>query len=622
VENPSASATRATLFLALRPFQVNPPWQFLNLAGGAARVREIAWDGEAVQVDGRRRVVPITPPAAFGAATFDEGDVVRALREGRVPPRTQVTDPFEAASAALAYPLALAPGETAEVYVAVPLHDAMPAIGPTPDPVLARARMDSLLAATARAWAEAVDRVEIRLPPAGREVENTLRTVLAHILINRDGAAIQPGSRSYMRSWIRDGSLTSAALLRLGHHEAVRAFIEWYAPYQFPDGKVPCCVDARGADPVPEHDSHGQLIFLIAEYYRHTGDRALVERLWPHVAKAAAYIDTLRRERMTPEYLTPEERAFYGMLPQSISHEGYSAKPMHSYWDGLFALRGLKDAAFLAAVLGREDDAARLGAIRDEFRQHLVESYTRAMAMHGIDYLPGAVELGDFDPTSTTIALAPVDEGHNLPAAALAATFDRYLREFRERRDGARTWDAYTPYELRSVGTVVRLGRKAEAHELLDSFLRDRRPAGWNQWAEVVWREYREPRFIGDMPHTWVGSDFIRSVLDMFAYEREADSTLVVGAGVPAEWVTEGGLRVRGLGTHYGPLDLEMRMEGDAVRVRIAGEIRVPRGGLVLRSPLDRPLRRATVDGAPAAVNADSELIIRRVPADVVLEYR
>ncbi len=622
VENPSATAASATLFLALRPLQVNPPWQFLNLVGGAARVRTIAWDGEAVQVDGRRRVVPITPPAAFGAATFDEGGVVRALREGAVPRRTEVTDPFEAASAALAYPLELAPGETAEVYVAVPLHEALPAIGPTPDPMLARASVDSLLAATARAWAAAVDRVEIRLPPAGREVENTLRTVLAHVLINRDGPAIHPGSRSYERSWIRDGSLTSAALLRLGHHEAARAFIEWYAPYQFADGKVPCCVDRLGAGPVPEHDSHGQLIYLIAEYYRHTGDRALVERLWPHVANAVAYVDALRRERMTPEYLAPDKRAFYGMLPQSISHEGYSAKPMHSYWDDLFALLGLKDAAFLAAVLGREDDAARIGAMRDEFRQHLVESYTRAMAMHGIDYLPGAVELGDFDATSTTVAFAPVDEAHNLPAAALAATFDRYLREFRERRDGARAWDAYTPYELRSVGTMVRMGRKAEAHELLDYFMRDRRPAGWNQWAEVVWREYREPRFIGDMPHTWVGSDFIRSVLDMFAYERGADSALVVGAGVPAEWVEGPGLRVRGLGTHYGPLDLEMRMEGDAVRVRIAGALRLPRGGIVLRSPLDRPVRRATVDGAPAAVRDDAELTIRRAPADVVLEYR
>src|SRR5712672_178252 len=83
-------------------------------------------------------------------------------------------------------------------------------------------------------------------PPSRQAL--TLRTALAHILVNRDGPAIRPGARAYARSWIRDGSMISAALLRLGHPDEVRDFIEWYAPYQYPDGKVPCCVDRRGAD--------------------------------------------------------------------------------------------------------------------------------------------------------------------------------------------------------------------------------------------------------------------------------------------------------------------------------------------------------------------------------------
>ena len=32
--------------------------------------------------------------------------------------------------------------------------------------------------------------------------------------------------------------------------------------YQFANGKVPCCVDRRGADPVPENDSAGEFLFL------------------------------------------------------------------------------------------------------------------------------------------------------------------------------------------------------------------------------------------------------------------------------------------------------------------------------------------------------------------------
>ena len=56
-----------------------------------------------------------------------------------------------------------------------------------------------------------------------------LRTNLADILIERDGPALRPGTRSYARSWIRDGAMMSAALLRMGHPEAVRSYADWFA---------------------------------------------------------------------------------------------------------------------------------------------------------------------------------------------------------------------------------------------------------------------------------------------------------------------------------------------------------------------------------------------------------
>ena len=65
------------------------------------------------------------------------------------------------------------------------------------------------------------------------------------------------------------------------------------------NGKVPCCVDARGADPVPENDSHGEFIFLVSELYRYTHDRALLEAMWPHVEAAADYMETLRQSERT-----------------------------------------------------------------------------------------------------------------------------------------------------------------------------------------------------------------------------------------------------------------------------------------------------------------------------------
>ena len=192
-----------------------------------------------------------------------------------------------------------------------------------------------------------------------------------------------------------------------------------------PVGDIGPC--PRGGDPVPEHDSHGQFIYLIREYYEFTRDLQFLERMWPHVRKAVEYIDALRHERMTAEYQTGEKRAFYGLVPESISHEGYSAKPMHSYWDDFFILTGLKDATEIARILGRTEARETFATIRDAFRRDLYASIDRAMAMHGINYIPGSVELGDFDATSTTTAVNPGGEIGNIPPAALRATFDRYI---------------------------------------------------------------------------------------------------------------------------------------------------------------------------------------------------
>jgi hypothetical protein len=447
-----------------------------------------------------------------------------------------------------------------------------------------------------------------------------MRTQLADILINRDGPAIQPGSRSYSRSWIRDGSLTSTALLRLGHAADVKDFMEWYAKYQYDNGKVPCCVDEHGATPVPENDSHGEFIYLVGEYYRHTRDKAELEKMWPHVVKAVAYMDSLRHERMTERFTIGANKAFYGLLPESISHEGYSAKPMHSYWDDFFALRGFKDAAFIAKELDKPE-AGSYAQIRNSFRSNLFESIRQVVITRRIDYIPGSVELADFDATSTTIAVSPVGEAGRLPGPLLMRTFDKYFQEARARAVGAKAWDAYTPYELRTVGTHIQLGQRARAHELLDFFFKDQRPAAWHQWAEVVYRDPKTPKFIGDMPHTWVGSDYIRSFLDMLAFERESDSSLVIGAGVRDDWVKQDpGVRVANLSTQYGPLNYDMRASGNIVTVNLRAGIRMPPGGIVVWSPLEQPILSAWIDGVPGAVKG-AEVRVRKLPATVIFRY-
>ncbi len=616
VRNTSAVVRTPTLYLAVRPFQVNPPWQFLNTPGGAATIASLEWTGQALLVNRERAVTPFTQPARVAATTFDGGEIVTHLRTGRLPPATAAHDGFGAASGVLAWSFRLAPGDSATAAIEIPLT-------PTHRTNLAPAPLDQLDQAEAETiggWEERLGRVTIALPSAGDHLARTIRSTLAWIMINRDGAAIQPGSRSYERSWIRDGSLTSAALLRFGHPEMVRDFIYWYARYLYPDGKVPCCVDRRGADPVPEHDSHGEFIYLVMEYWRHTADTTLLAAMWPRVLRATGYLDSLRQTHRTAEYRDSARRVFYGLLPPSISHEGYSAKPMHSYWDDFFALRGLKDAATMAAVLHHADEAARLGAMRDEFRRDLLASLDRVRAERRIEYLPGAADLGDFDATSTTIALTPVGEQAHLPDDALRRTFERYWRQVSERWTGDTTWEAYTPYELRSVGALLRLFGRERAVPLLNRFLDDQEPPAWNQWPEVVWRDRHAPRFIGDSPHTWAGSDFLRSAADLFAYEEESDSSLVIGAGIDGAWLEPPGVAVARLSTWWGPLSYTMRRDGSRVRMRLEAGLRVPPGGLRVAGPAGDLPQRVTVNGNPTTLDQGS-LRLHRLPAEVIYEY-
>ncbi len=114
--------------------------------------------------------------------------------------------------------------------------------------------------------------MELTLPAASQQLADTLRTSLAQVLMSRDGAALKPGTRAYARSWIRDGAMMVGGLVRMGEVNVARRFVDWFAGYVFHSGKVPCCVDARGADPVLENDSDGQYLHAVAEVWRHSGD--------------------------------------------------------------------------------------------------------------------------------------------------------------------------------------------------------------------------------------------------------------------------------------------------------------------------------------------------------------
>ncbi len=293
--NRADTPRRFTLLLAVRPWQVNPPQQFLTTPGGSSPVRELAWADGVLAVNGRRMLRPTEAPRAVSAAPLDAGLSLDALRSA--PPLTALKDPQSHASALLQFDITLGAGERRTIGWSAPL--ARKAAQPD---AIDSATLDARFDKVATLWRERLNRTALTLPAEAQPIADTLRSTLAQMLVSRDGPALKPGTRSYARTWVRDGAMMVAALLPLGEVDAAREFVDWFAGFIFDSGKVPCCVDSRGADPVAENDSHGQYLYAVAEVWRHTRDRAWLARHWPTVQRVLAYQEGLRQsERTAPQ---------------------------------------------------------------------------------------------------------------------------------------------------------------------------------------------------------------------------------------------------------------------------------------------------------------------------------
>ena len=622
--NNSLEKKTGNLYLALRPFQVNPYYQWLNITGGVSGISSIRHNDGKVFVNDDKVIIPVNREYDFGAAAFDEGDITAFLLENKIPGSEEVIDERGFASGCFNYSFELDKGESKAIYIAVPFYEyEAEYFTKTFGQELNEDIISDLFSKAKNFWETKVDHIKFNLPPSADKIINTWKSNLAYILINRDKAGIQPGSRSYERSWIRDGSLTSSALLKSGIVEEVKDFIDWYAAHQYENGKVPCVVDTRGPDPTSENDSHGQLIYLIKEYFNFTKDTAFLRSKNEYVKQAVSYMQELTSQRSTDEYKQDTLKPYYGIFPESISHEGYSAKPMHSYWDNFFGMKGLKDAVEIQKILGEEETYNSFIKIRDEFQKNLYNSINLAVQKENIDYIPGCVELGDFDATSTTVAISPCNELQNLPQPFANNTFDKYYEFFKNRRDDKIDWAAYTPYENRLIGSFIFLNQPERAHKLIEFFLDDQRPHGWNHWAEVVWNDERHPGFIGDMPHTWVGSDFINAVRLIFVYENEYDSSLVIGAALYQDWIdSRTGMSVENLPTYYGELSYSIIKDENKYTLKLYGDVELPSGGIVLKNfNVSKMPVRVLINGKEINDFSGKEISVRELPADMVIYY-
>jgi len=596
--NLSGKTQKCKLFLTVRPVQVNPSWQH----GGLSPINSLEFkkskEGMMVKVNNQISLISLTSPNNFGARGFKRGDIIEDLKKSRLPQAKKLSDGGNYISGALVYDITLKPNGHAEIIIAAPLHKLLTDISQFVRTKSVNKVFSSELKKMKKFWHSKLDKVKISIP--NKDAENTLKSQIAYILINADGDAIQPGSRNYKRCWIRDGSLTSAALLRMGCVDEVRNYLEWYASRVQSDGLVPPILNNNGSLNTGygsdlEYDSQGQFIYAIMEFYRFTHDRKFLERHFPKIKNAMKYMAELSKKTLAKDYLKedPARKRFSGIFPKSYSHEGYNP-PMHSYWDDFWGLKGWKDGITAAKILGY-NDIARWGRKKYlDFRKNVQKSIKLTMEEKNIDFIPGCAEKGDSDPTSIAIALFPCDEKSIVSDKIMKNTFEKYYHELVE-RDIPGWQGGFTPYEIRSIMAFVKFDQPERGLKLLESMLNFRRPKKWNHLAEVAFGDARLPNYIGDMPHTWVGSGYVNSLRGMLAYEN--NDKLILMAGVPEKWVrSKNGIFIKKLPTHFGLLNLSAKADDNFFTVKIDMTSYPPKG-IDLYWPIQGWPIKVTVDG-------------------------
>jgi len=241
----------------------------------------------------------------------------------------------------------------------------------------------------------------------------------------------------------------------------------------------------------------------------------------------------------------------------------------------------------------------------------------------GRGLIAGSADREDVDPTSTSIALEPCRVEDVLPDEFIQATYD--LSAAAIKLIGAPDFMGhYTPYIVRSLNGFVSLGRFEDALRLLAVALACRRPSNWRHWAEVVWSPPRAPEYIGDMPHTWIGAEFVTAIRRMLV--RENGRTLELFRAVPENWWEGEGIRLYELPTAFG-VDRWFAIGGDGdvrFRIRFSGssggserrrqfDAWIPREARILQNlprpiggGVSRPFSNAATRRAAAEIHRES----------------
>ena len=431
----------------------------------------------------------------------------------------------------------------------------------------------ALMAANSQYWTEKLDQdgTQADFPPAVDHLNHLFRICRANLLILSDNGEIHPGPTIYDSFWVRDSSIEGIACALAGDQNLPRIQFGEHYPRIFNQhherwGPVDLYGFFGGEHEKKdrEWDSNGQALWAIGRMDRILGSNENfgLSLYSPYVLDGARWL----RDNVSA----------FGVLHSGWSAEHIGDKDQPHYWDDLWGLAGLWEAAQLATRINALEtqelwnayDALRQ-ATADSIRWILDEQRDRG---HWETFVPtGPGDVGRLDSTIVG-AVAYFHPCRLHMGSKLGDDIDRAFRQTLDtiwshfidggfRHDSA--WHSYGPYlTLQLAHAFLFMGDLERMDRLLawsvgdagyskisrnSGFAGDTWDVALGAWNEQhcypIAKDFSEVPdrwwYMGDIPHGWACAELMLLLRDCLFFEAAEDSDphIYLAPGVLPHWL-------------------------------------------------------------------------------------